>query len=48
MELSPAETGQRLASLLLASIKNPNVAMKSEVLKVQLIERGSTAPPVTL
>jgi LacI family transcriptional regulator len=48
MELSPAETGQRLASLLLASIKNPDVAMKSEVLKVQLIERGSTAPPVNL
>jgi LacI family transcriptional regulator len=48
MELSPVETGQRLASLLLASIKDPGSERNSEILDVQLIERGSTAPPLQL
>ncbi len=47
MELPPADTGERLASLLLARIKTPEATPVHDIREVRLIERGSTAPPPT-
>jgi LacI family transcriptional regulator len=45
MELSPSETGQRLAAMLLKAIKNPQGPKDHAILPVNFIERGTTASP---
>lgn len=45
MELPLTEAGERLAALLLSSIKSPLDSPVQEILPVRLIERSSTAPP---
>jgi LacI family transcriptional regulator len=47
MELPPADTGERLALLLLERIKTPDAKPVHDIREVHLIERGSIAPPMT-
>jgi LacI family transcriptional regulator len=45
MELSPSETGHRLANMLLEAIKNPQGHKEHAILPVHFIERETTAAP---
>jgi LacI family transcriptional regulator len=45
MELSPSETGHRLANMLLGTIKNPQGQKEHAILPVHFIERESMSPP---
>ncbi|NDB69846.1 MAG: LacI family transcriptional regulator, partial [Methylocystaceae bacterium] len=45
MELSPSETGHRLANILLEAIKNPQGHKEHAILPVHFIERETTAAP---
>ena len=47
MELPPADTGERLALMLLDRIKTPDAKPVHDIREVHLIERGSIAPPMT-
>ena len=48
MELPLADTGERLALMLLERIKTPDAKPVHDIREVRLIERGSIAPPMTL